>query len=66
MKLAMEERRHWLEGAEQPFLVLTEYLKMAKHLNSPQARWALFFNRFHFTLSYCPGTKNSKADALSR
>ncbi|KAI3354772.1 hypothetical protein L3Q82_004598 [Scortum barcoo] len=57
VKVALEEWRHWLEGAEQPFIVWTdhknlEYLKSAKRLNSRQARWALFFSRFRFTLSY--------------
>ncbi|KAJ8004563.1 hypothetical protein DPEC_G00137580, partial [Dallia pectoralis] len=71
VKLALEEWRHWLEGAEHPFLVLTdhrnlEYLQGAKRLNSRQARWSLFFNRFRFTVSYIPGSKNGKADALSR
>uniref|UniRef100_A0A8D0CEB7 Gypsy retrotransposon integrase-like protein 1 n=1 Tax=Scleropages formosus TaxID=113540 RepID=A0A8D0CEB7_SCLFO len=70
IKLALEEWRHWLEGAVHPFVVLTdhrnlEYLETAKRLNSRQARWALFFTRFHFTVSYRPGTKNGKADALS-
>ncbi|XP_026203899.1 uncharacterized protein LOC113154109 [Anabas testudineus] len=70
-KLALEEWRHWLEGASQPFQVLTdhknlEYLWTAKRLNPRQARWALFFDRFQFSLSYLPGTKNGKADALSR
>ncbi|KAI2653996.1 Transposon Tf2-9 polyprotein [Labeo rohita] len=31
-----------------------------------QARWALFFGRFNFTLSYRPGSKNVKPDSLSR
>ncbi|KAL1274090.1 hypothetical protein QQF64_026904 [Cirrhinus molitorella] len=71
MKLALEEWRHWLEGATHPFIVLTdhknlEYLRSAKRLNPRQARWALFFTRFQFTVSYRPGTKNTKADALSR
>ncbi|KAL0175498.1 hypothetical protein M9458_027828, partial [Cirrhinus mrigala] len=35
-------------------------------LNPHQARWALFFTRFHFTITYRPGNKNTKADALSR
>lgn len=53
----------------QPFFVWTdpknlEYLQSAKHLNARQTRWALFFNRFNFTLAYRPGTKNCKADAL--
>ena len=71
VKVALEEWRHWLEGAEHPFLVWTdhknlEYIRSAKRLNSRQARWALFFNRFNFTLSYRPGSKNVKPDALSR
>ncbi len=71
IKLALEEWRHWLEGVRHPFVVYTdhrnlEYLQEAKRLNPRQARWALFFTRFHFTISYRPGTKNTKADALSR
>ncbi|KAG1956953.1 retrotransposable element [Pimephales promelas] len=71
MKLALEEWRHWLEGAAEPFIILTdhknlEYLRSAKRLKPRQARWALFFTRFNFTVTYRPGTKNTKADALSR
>lgn len=43
-----------------------EYLRSTKRLNSRQARWALFFTRFNFTISYHPGSKNVKPDALSR
>ncbi len=71
MKAALEEWRHWLEGAKLPFVVLTdhrdlEYLRSAKRLNPRQARWSLFFTRFNFKVTYRPGSKNSKADALSR
>ncbi|KAI5085992.1 hypothetical protein C0J45_23069, partial [Silurus meridionalis] len=71
VKLALEEWRHWLEGAEVPFLVWTdhrnlEYLQSAKRLNPRQARWGLFFGRFRFSLSYRPGSRNVKPDALSR
>ncbi len=71
MKAAFEEWRHWLEGAKHPFTVLTdhrnlEYLRSAKRLNHRQARWALFFTRFDFTVTYRPGSLNTKADALSR
>ncbi|KAK3513472.1 hypothetical protein QTP70_015467, partial [Hemibagrus guttatus] len=71
IKLALEEWRHWLEGARHPFLVLTdhknlEYLRATKRLNPRQARWALFFTRFEFSISFRPGSKNTKADALSR
>ncbi|KAI3355614.1 hypothetical protein L3Q82_018436, partial [Scortum barcoo] len=42
IKVALEELRHWLEGAEQPFIVWTDhknlqYLRTAKRLNSRQA-----------------------------
>ncbi|KAL0146466.1 hypothetical protein M9458_058229 [Cirrhinus mrigala] len=71
VKMALEEWRHWLEGAKFPFLIWTDhqnltYIREAKRLNSRQARWALFFNRFNFTLSYRTGSKNTKPDALSR
>uniref|UniRef100_A0A8C1TGE2 Gypsy retrotransposon integrase-like protein 1 n=1 Tax=Cyprinus carpio TaxID=7962 RepID=A0A8C1TGE2_CYPCA len=71
VKLALEEWRHWLEGSGVPFIVWTdhknlEYIRTAKRLNSRQARWALFFGRFEFTLSYRPGSKNVKPDSLSR
>ncbi|KAI3375809.1 hypothetical protein L3Q82_004091 [Scortum barcoo] len=56
---------------EQPFLVWTDhknlaYLRSAKRLNPRQARWALFLSRFEFTLTYRPGSHNTKPDALSR
>ncbi len=70
IKFALEEWRHWLEGAVHPFQVITdhrnlEYLRDAKRLNPRQARWALFFTRFNFTVTYRPGAQNSRADALS-
>ncbi|CAJ0934458.1 unnamed protein product, partial [Ranitomeya imitator] len=71
MKWAFEEWRHWLEGAKHRVVVLTDhknliYLESAKRLNPRQARWSLFFSRFDFVVSYIPGSKNVKADALSR
>ncbi len=71
IKAALDEWRHWLEGALHPFQVITdhknlEYIKDTNRLNPRQARWALFFTRFNFTVTYRPGSKNSKADALSR
>ncbi|KAK7879248.1 hypothetical protein WMY93_033967 [Mugilogobius chulae] len=69
--LALQEWRHWLEGSELPFVVWTDhknlaYLRSAKRLNSRQARWALFLGRFNFILTYRPGSRNIKPDALSR
>ncbi|XP_031679718.1 uncharacterized protein LOC116374078 [Oncorhynchus kisutch] len=69
VKLALEEWRHWLEGAKEPFVILTDhrnldYIWTARRLNLCQARWALFFTRLDFMLTYHPGSKNIKADAL--
>ncbi len=66
----MEEWRHWLEGAGVPFIVWTdhknlEYIRSAKRLNSGQARWALYFGHFDFSIFYRTGFKNIKPDALS-
>ncbi len=67
----LQEWRYWLEGAQHPFMVITEhknleYLHSAKWLNPRQARWALFFTRFQFTITYRLEDKNLKADSLSR
>ncbi len=71
IKLALEEWRHWLEKAHHPFTVITDhknlqYLREVKRLNPRQAWWALLFTRFQFTITYRPGNRNCKADALSR
>lgn len=71
IKLVLEEWRHWLEGAWLPFVVWTDhknlaYIQSAKRLNARQACWALFFDRFNFTITFRPGSKNTKPDALSR
>ena len=68
---SLKEWRHWLEGATQPFLVLSDhknliYLQSAKRLSPRQSRWALFFTRFNFSISFKPGSQNVRADALSR
>ncbi|KAL0147882.1 hypothetical protein M9458_056803 [Cirrhinus mrigala] len=71
IKWALEEWRHWLQGGGDPFTVWTDHqnltvIRQTKQLNPRQARWALFFEHFNFHLSYRPGSKNTKADALSR
>ena len=68
---AFQEWRHWLEGANYPTIVWSDhknltYIRSARRLNSRQARWALFLGRFNFSLTYRPGSKNTKPDALSR
>ncbi|KAK2897100.1 hypothetical protein Q8A73_013480 [Channa argus] len=47
------------QGAPQPFIIWTDHknlahLLTAKRLNSRQARWSLFFDRFNFSLTYRP------------
>ena len=71
IKAALEEWRYLLEGASHPILIFTdhknlEYLRTAKRLRPRQARWALFFSRFVFHITFRPGSKNGKPDALSR
>lgn len=70
VKLALEEWCHWLEGAVHPFVIWTDhsnlvYIRNAKRLNSRQARWQLFFSRLNSTISFRPGSLNTKAEALS-
>lgn len=60
-----------MEGTEIPFLIWTDhkyftYLRDAKRLTPRQTRWSLFFNRFNYVLTFRPGSKNVKPDALSR
>lgn len=60
-----------MEGAEYPVLVWTDhknlsYLQSTKRLNPRQSRWSLFFSRFNLSISYRPGSRNIKPDALSR
>ena len=71
IKTALEEWRYLLEGVAHPIMIFTdhknvEYLRTAKHLRPRQARWALFFSRFNFHIYFRPGSKNGKANALSR
>lgn len=68
---ALDEWRHFLEGAEHTFEIWTdhknlEYFMTAKKLNRRQARWSLFLAQFDFTLHHRPGKSSGKPDALSR
>src|ERR1700675_1512709 len=68
---ALEEWRHYLEGARQPFEIWTdhknlEYFRTAQKLNHRQARWPLYLSRFNSTLHHKPGVSLGKPDALSR
>jgi transposase InsO family protein len=68
---ALEEWRHYLEGARHPIEIWTdhknlEYFRTAQKLNRRQARWSLYLSRFDFTLHHKPGRSMGKPDALSR
>ncbi|XP_075473251.1 uncharacterized protein LOC142504012 [Ascaphus truei] len=57
IKAAFSEWRHLLEGGNHPITVFTdhrnlEFIRSAKRLSARQARWALFFARFQFHISY--------------
>jgi len=68
---ALEEWRHFLEGAIHPVEIWTdhknlEYFMTAKKLNRRQACWSLHLVRFDFLLHHHPGRTMGKPDALSR
>lgn len=56
-------------GAAEQFIVWTDhknlaYPRGAKRLNSRQEQWTLFLGWLDFVLTYRPGSKNAKPDAL--
>jgi len=68
---ALEEWRHFLEGATHPVEIWTdhknlEYLMTAKKLNRCQVRWSLHLTRFDFLLHHRPERIMDKPDALLR
>lgn len=63
--------RQYLEGAKFPIQIITdhknlEYFKTTQTLNHRQHRWLQDLLRFDFKISYRPGEKSGKPDALSR
>ena len=68
---ALEEWRHFLEGAKHQFEIWMdhknlEYFMTAKKLNQRQARWSLLLARFNFLLHHRPGKTMGKSDVLSQ
>ena len=68
---ALEEWRHFLEGATHLVEIWTdhknlEYFMTAKKLNCCQACWFLHLARFNFLLHHRPGRAMGKPDTLSR
>jgi hypothetical protein len=67
---ALEEWRHFLEGAQHPVEIWTdhknlEYFQKSQKLNRRQARWSLYLSRFDFALFHQPGRLMGRLDALS-
>ncbi|KAH6581339.1 hypothetical protein BASA61_009118 [Batrachochytrium salamandrivorans] len=63
--------RHFLQGGKHKILVISdhknlEYFMTTKRLTRRHARWALTLSEFDFEISYRPGSRNAKADHLSR
>ncbi|GLB43872.1 putative retrotransposable element tf2 155 kda protein type 1-like [Lyophyllum shimeji] len=68
---ALEEWRHFLEGAQHKVDIYADhknlqYFLTAKKLNRRQARWSLYLANFDFVLHHRPGRSMGKPDALSR
>lgn len=63
--------RHYLQGTKHTVTVYTdhknlEHFMSSKVLNRRHARWSLKLNEYDMVVTYRPGSKNPKADALSR
>ena len=68
---ALEEWRHFLEGASEKFEIWTdhknlEYFMTAQKLNHRQAHWSLYLSQFNFSLHHCSGCSMGKSNALSQ
>ena len=68
---AFRDWRHYLEGIHFTVQVLTdhknlEHFMTTKQLNRRQARWAETLANYDFQITFRPGTKGGKPDALTR
>lgn len=68
---AMKIWRHYLEGLEHPFTIITdhqalEYFQTTKTLTRRQARWSEVVNHHKYKIKYRTGKASGKPDALSR
>jgi len=71
IKVALEEWRHYLEGARHPFTIYTDHINLTfprkpELLSQRQIRWYEFLSRFDFNLVYRSGKRSGKPDILSR
>src|SRR5215813_12118254 len=67
----LEHWRHFLLGTSEPFEIWTdhknlEYFRKPQKVNRQQARWFGLLADYNFEIHHMPGTKNIKADKLSR
>ena len=68
---ALEEWRHFVEGAEHQVKIWTdhknlEYFMTAKKLNQRQACWSLLLAQFDFVMHHRPSKTMGKSNALSQ
>ena len=68
---SFDEWRQYCEGSKFPVRVYTdhknlEYFLTTKVLNQRQARWSEKLSAYNYNIMYRPGSKNGKADGLSR
>jgi hypothetical protein len=71
VKCMYDHWRHHLEGSGQQVQVFTDHKNLlwfteTKVYNRRQARWAEKLSRFDFTITFRPGVRQGKPDALSR
>ena len=68
---ALEQWRHYLEGAKHQFDIWNDHSNLQwfmkrQDLNHCQAQWALYLSRFSFLWTHKAGSTMGKADALCR
>ena len=68
---ALKEWRAFLYSTIELFRVITDYKNLVrflttKELNQRQVKWAEKFIKYYFEIKYIRGTKNAKADTLSK
>ena len=68
---ALEQCRHYLEGARHQFEIWNDHTNLQwfmtrQDLNCRQAQWAMYLSRFNMLWFYKPGHTMTKPDALSR
>ncbi|KAM0787484.1 hypothetical protein ACM66B_003559 [Microbotryomycetes sp. NB124-2] len=67
----VDQWRHYLESLDLAFVIYTDhnalqYFQTKRTLTRRQARWSEKINHHKYSIRYRPGSRNAKADALSR